>query len=111
VVVASAGLGLLALALAGPDALAARWNVDRFEDTGRVDVRYLSTLSDDAVPALQRLPEPQRSCALAGRAPVDDGWTTWNLARARAADSLREQPPGARPAGCYQDADPEPFRP
>jgi hypothetical protein len=111
-VIASAGTGLLALSLAGPDALAARWNVDRFEATGRIDVRYLQHLSDDAVPALQRLPEPQRSCTLAGRPAVDDAWTTWNLARARAAASLREQPPAAqRPPDCHRYADPAPFRP
>ena len=99
-VIGSAGVGLLALALAGPDAVAARWNVERFADTGKIDTLYLEQLSDDAVPALQRLPDAERACALGGRTGVDDGWTTWNLARARAADSLREDPPPPRPTVC-----------
>jgi hypothetical protein len=92
VVIASAGSAILALGLASPDALAARWNVDRFERTGRIDTAYLSRLSEDAVPALQKLPDPQRWCALADYEPVDDDWTLWNLGRARADASLREQP-------------------
>jgi two-component system sensor histidine kinase BaeS len=92
-VIGSAGAALLALALAGPDALAARWNVDRFADTGRIDTAYLSMLSADAVPALDRLPEPQRWCVLHGREITDDGWTTWNLSRAASDSTLRDRPP------------------
>jgi hypothetical protein len=99
-VIGSAGAGLLALSLAGPDAVAARWNVERFADTGKIDTLYLEHLSDDAVPALQRLPEAERGCALGGRTGVDDGWTTWNLGRARAAESLRDDPPPPRPPVC-----------
>jgi hypothetical protein len=102
-VIGSAGAGLLVLALAAPDALAARWNVERFADTGRLDAGYVSRLSDDAVPALQQLPDHERACVLAGRVPVDDGWTTWNLGRARAAASLREDPPPPRPADCASE--------
>jgi two-component system sensor histidine kinase BaeS len=99
-VIASAGAGLLALSVAGPDALAASWNVDRYRETGKVDLYYLSTLSADAVPALQRLPEPLRDCVLAGRETTDDGWTTWNLARARADASLRENPAPTTAMSC-----------
>jgi len=84
---------LLVLALMNPDAFVARHNVDRFEQTGRLDWWYLSTLSADAVPALDRLPEPYRSCTLAGIAPVPDGdLLAWNLARERAAEILRTRP-------------------
>jgi hypothetical protein len=76
-----------------PDSLAARWNVDRFADTGRIDTAYLSMLSADAVPALDRLPEPQRWCVLHGREVTDDGWTTWNRARAASDRTLRDRPP------------------
>jgi Domain of unknown function (DUF4173) len=78
---------LLVLALAGPDAVVARWDVERYEHTGRIDVYYLADLSEDAVPALADLPEPVRSCVPAARLPVqdDDPWYGWNLARRRAA--------------------------
>jgi hypothetical protein len=100
-VIGSAGLGLLVVAMAGPDALAAGANVDRFERTlstegvGKIDTIYLSSLSADAVPALDRLPEPERSCALAGHAVTHDPWFGWNLSRSRANDVLRTRPPGA----------------
>ncbi|MFN8079758.1 MAG: DUF4173 domain-containing protein [Kineosporiaceae bacterium] len=82
--VAWAGVALLALALAGPDALVARWNVARFERTGRFDVCYAAALSADARPALNRLPEPLRSQAI-GRAPQPAPWYAVNLSRRRAA--------------------------
>lgn len=87
-VLLAAGAGLLALNLAGPDALAARANVERFATAGTVDTEYLARLSDDAVPALARLPEPQRSAVLAGRVAADDPWYAANLARWRAAQVL-----------------------
>ena len=40
--------------------------MQRYAETGRIDLDYLRGLSADAVPALDRLPEPLRSCALAG---------------------------------------------
>jgi len=108
-VIGSAGAALLALALAGPDGMAARWNVDRFADTGRIDTEYLSMLSADAVPALDRLPEPQRWCVLHGREITDDGWTAWNLARAASDSTLRDrppvQPPPAQQASACGDVD------
>ncbi len=78
---------LLVLALAGPDALVARWDVDRFARTGRIDVDYLASLSDDAVPAFAALDPATRACVLERRTPVpvDDPWYGWNLARSRAA--------------------------
>jgi len=106
-VVASAGVALLVLGLAGPDALVASWNVDRWQHTRRSDVGYLSSLSDDAVPALDRLPEPLRSCVLAGRvvlpgrAAASAPWYAANLSRSRAADVLRRRPPAPSwPSAC-----------
>jgi hypothetical protein len=87
-VVLAAGVGLLALNLAGPDALAAGANVDRLARTGKVDTAYLARLSDDAVPALGRLPRPQRSVVLGGRAAKRDPWFAANLARLRAGRIL-----------------------
>ncbi|MEV7611385.1 DUF4173 domain-containing protein [Streptomyces sp. NPDC089799] len=71
-VVASAGAAVLAFGLASPDGLIAERNVARFERAaeqdrgGVIDLAYVQSLSADAVPALDRLPEPYRSCALRG---------------------------------------------
>jgi two-component system, OmpR family, sensor histidine kinase BaeS len=77
-------LGLLGIAAINPDAWIAQRNVDRYEQTGKLDTVFLSTLSDDALPVLSRLPEPLRSQALAGRTLPDDDWLAWNLGRSRA---------------------------
>ncbi|WP_345366409.1 DUF4173 domain-containing protein [Actinoallomurus liliacearum] len=94
-VAASGAVGLLALGLLNPDGFIAAHNVDRFRDTGRVDLSYLAGLSADAVPALDRLPEPQRSCVLhhlAESLPEGDSWTRFNLSRDRARDLLSRRP-------------------
>jgi len=79
-----AGLALLLLAVAGPDAVVARLDVDRFERTGRIDGDYLSRLSADAVPELDRLPAATRACVMRGRAPSGDPWYGASLARVTA---------------------------
>jgi two-component system sensor histidine kinase BaeS len=83
---------LLALALLDPDAYIAERNVERFEQTGRIDWRYLNELSADAVPALSRLPEPYRSCVIPGREAEPTGWLEWNLGHARAHRLLAARP-------------------
>ena len=83
------GAGLIvALAAINPDAWIAQRNVDRYEETGKLDWLYLSGLSDDAVPVLDTLPADVRDCVLADRAPSDDDWLEWNFGRWRAADDL-----------------------
>lgn len=96
-VVASAAAVLLGLGLAGPDAVVASWNVDRFERTEKIDLDYARRLSDDAVPALARLPEPKRSCALAGRSTDPAPWYAVNLSRLRAQAVLRSLPASSAP--------------
>ncbi|MGQ5260616.1 DUF4153 domain-containing protein [Micromonospora sp. ZYX-F-536] len=89
-VVGTAVLALLGLALVNPDRLIADRNVDRYLETGRLDVGYVSRLSADAVPALDRLPEPMRTCALreiAAELPRDGLWAA-NLGRERARREL-----------------------
>ncbi|MGC4880105.1 DUF4153 domain-containing protein [Micromonospora sp. DT43] len=89
-VIGTAVLALLGLAVINPDRLIADRNVDRYLDTGRLDITYLSGLSADAVPALDRLPEPMRTCALreiAFELPEDGFWAT-NLGRERARSVL-----------------------
>ncbi|HEX7746138.1 MAG TPA: DUF4173 domain-containing protein, partial [Micromonosporaceae bacterium] len=95
-VVASAVLALLGLAALNPDRFIADRNVDRYLDIQRVDVWYLSELSADAVPALDRLPAPLRDCAvrhLAQELSRDgDTWREWNLARTQARRLLAVPP-------------------
>ena len=95
-VVASAVVAVLALAVMNPDRFVAEHNIARWQQTGNIDLQYLSTLSADAVPALNRLPEPLRSCALsdlADRLNNDrDDWRTWNLSRSAARRTVGELP-------------------
>jgi hypothetical protein len=83
-------VGLLGIAAINPDAWIAGHNIDRYEQSGKLDWQYLATLSSDAVPTLHRLPPDLRDCVLsysAGNA-FDDDWLTWNLGRARARHAL-----------------------
>ncbi|MER5746877.1 DUF4153 domain-containing protein [Streptomyces sp. NPDC002225] len=88
-VAASAAVGVLAFGLLSPDWLIAEQNVQRYRADHAIDIDYLSGLSADAVPALDTLPEPLRSCALRDieRTLNDDEapWyaTSWGEARAR----------------------------
>lgn len=89
---------LIGLALLDPDHFIADRNVTRYYDTGRIDVAYLSGLSADAVPALDRLPEPLRSCALSDVAydlAADHGWRAWNIGTDRARHALGTDSPAA----------------
>jgi hypothetical protein len=90
----SGAVGLLALGLLNPDGFIAARNVDHFRHTGKADLTYLSGLSADAAPALDHLPEPQRSCALRHLADAlqHDSWTSLNLSRTRARTLLRRHP-------------------
>ncbi|WP_338677989.1 DUF4173 domain-containing protein [Streptomyces sp. SCSIO 30461] len=103
-IVGSAVAAVLAFGLVSPDALIAERGVQRHEETGKIDVGYLAGLSADAVPALDRLPEPVRSCALSGIASdlerTDSPWyaISWSQARARAI--LSERPVEAGTSHC-----------
>lgn len=91
--VALAVSGLLALAAINPDAYIADRNVDRYQSTGHIDLDYLSTLSADAVPALLRLPQQMRGCALSRLTvrlgTTRDPWYDDNAARQHARQLLR----------------------
>jgi Domain of unknown function (DUF4173) len=93
------GATLLVFALANPDRMIAERNVARWDATGRIDVAYLRSLSADAVPALERLPPGLRAQALASvreRLATREPWSSANLARARARESLDRERPGLR---------------
>jgi two-component system sensor histidine kinase BaeS len=101
-IVVTAAAALLGLAAINPDGFVADRNVDRFTATGKLDVAYLRVLSADAVPAIDRLPEPVRSCALSGIPGADDGWAGWNLGRAQAKGILAARSAPVT-SGCADD--------
>ncbi|SFR11149.1 protein of unknown function [Lentzea waywayandensis] len=80
----------LAVVAMNPERVVADYNVSRFEATQKIDTYYLSQLSEDAVPALVRLPAYERSCALRWmkNRTVEQDWREWNLARHNARKSL-----------------------
>lgn len=92
---------IVGMTLASPDAIIARHNVDRLATTGQVDLPYLNGLSDDAVPALDRLPEPFRSCILRHHDPRRADGLSWNLSRSRAAAILDARPIDPDSSRCH----------
>ncbi|MFE3519120.1 DUF4153 domain-containing protein [Streptomyces sp. NPDC059166] len=102
----SAAAGVLAFGLISPDGLIAEQNVQRYGSHGTIDIDYLKGLSADAVPALDELPEPLRSCTLENfqreLAVHETPWyaTSWGEARAR--DILEERPARNQGTDCYR---------
>ncbi|MFG2879107.1 DUF4173 domain-containing protein [Streptomyces sp. NPDC048337] len=96
-VAGSAAAAVLAFGLLSPDGMVAERNVARFEQDHKIDLAYFQSLSADAVPALDKLPEPHRSCALRG---INDEmsragsvpWYAMSLGEYRARQILRERP-------------------
>ncbi|MER7460986.1 DUF4153 domain-containing protein [Micromonospora sp. NPDC126480] len=89
---------LLGLAILNPEGYAAGRNIDRYEQTGRIDAWYLRALSADATPALTGLPDPARRCTLSWIAEdlrEPDPWYAWNLGRVRARQALERVGPAA----------------
>ncbi|WP_433192060.1 DUF4153 domain-containing protein [Nocardia sp. CA-107356] len=77
---------LFALSVLNPEGIVAERNIDRWQHGRSLDTAYLGGLSPDIVPAVGRLPEPQRSEVLhAIRLRLEqDSWQGWNLSRANA---------------------------
>ena len=91
IAVVGTAVALLAFSLANPDALIAERNVERWQETGRIDVAYLQGLSADAADSLAGLPPDLRREALAplaARLDPDEPWTSFNLSRDQARDVL-----------------------
>jgi hypothetical protein len=74
--VISGAVALLGLAVLNPDAWIADHNLDRYAETGRIDWTYLRSLSDDAVPVLDRLPADERKASRISGGPAAD--PRWN---------------------------------
>lgn len=94
--VVTTGVALLAFAVWNPDLRVAETQVT-IRGVGRLDQEYLRDLGAEAVPALDRLPEPTRSCVLRNLVVVDrlltpDPWNGWNLAREQAREVLERRP-------------------
>ncbi|GGR61813.1 hypothetical protein GCM10010169_00120 [Micromonospora fulviviridis] len=89
---------LLGLAVLNPEDYAAKRNILRYEQTGKIDAWYLRALSADATPALTGLPDPVRRCTLSWIADdleESDPWYAWNLGRYRARQALDRVGPDA----------------
>ncbi|MFA1546631.1 DUF4153 domain-containing protein [Actinomadura chokoriensis] len=96
-VAATGAVAMIVLAVLNPDGFIAEHNVARYKETGKIDIPYLRDLSADAVPALDELPGPARSCALAEiaeRLEDDEPAMSANLSRARAREILERRPAG-----------------
>ncbi|MDX3326428.1 MULTISPECIES: DUF4173 domain-containing protein [Streptomyces] len=102
----SAAAGVLAFGLISPDGLIAQQNVERYGSHRTIDIDYLKGLSADAVPALDELPEPLRSCALENfqrdLADLDAPWYSSSWGEVRARDILEEHPVQSHEVDCYR---------
>jgi hypothetical protein len=95
IALAMTAVGLLAFSAVNPDRLIARRNVERWRETGRLDLGYLQALSADAVPVVASLPEPIRSRALgpiAARFAGSEPWSSANLSRHHARTLFTRDP-------------------
>jgi hypothetical protein len=81
-------VALLGLAATNPERLIAERNIDRYEQGADLDTGYLNALSPDIEPALARLSESMRSCAMY-RDDDREPWYEFNLSRWRAPHGLR----------------------
>jgi hypothetical protein len=91
IAIGGTAVALVMFALANPDSLIAERNIERWRETGRLDVAYLQALSADAAPMLAELPPALRRRALdplAARLQEAEPWSSFNLSRERARDRL-----------------------
>ncbi|MGV1004951.1 MAG: DUF4153 domain-containing protein [Candidatus Nanopelagicales bacterium] len=102
----TAAATLLLFVLANPAGIVAGRNIDRFHETGKLDVPYLASLPAGAVPQLMSLPGRQGVCAREGwldshPAAGEASLAAWNFDRARASTLLDQQ---GRVPGAYCQA-------
>lgn len=102
----SAAVGVLAFGLVSPDGLIAEQSVERHGRDRPIDIDYLNGLSADAVPALNTLPEPLRSCALEDidrdLTDTEAPWYASSWGEARARDILEKHPVQNNGTECYR---------
>lgn len=82
-IVGTAMAALLALAAINPEGVVVDRNIARYQETGKLDTWYLTTLSPDAVSALDELPTRERAEIVGdiGDNRSRDDWRSWNLTR------------------------------
>lgn len=95
----SAALVLFGLGVMNPEAWVADHNVERFRDSGKVDLDYLATLGPDARPAIAQLPPDLAQCALAPASREPGSWLDWNLGLSRADAVTLESKRGGEECG------------
>jgi hypothetical protein len=92
--------GLLFVNFINPDAFIARKNIQRFNDTGKIDVFYLRNLSDDATPEISTLlnnSNEQLRKTIAQQLHYrfsmsklySDDWQSYSISRKRSQDILQ----------------------
>ncbi|MDC5697933.1 DUF4173 domain-containing protein [Intrasporangium calvum] len=90
---------VLAIGLANPEAWVAQRNIDRYEETGRLDAVYLASLGPDAAPTIRSgLPPRLAACLTHDWRGSTDDWLSWNLGRARASDGVAALTAADQPA-------------
>lgn len=83
--------------LMNPDLFIAQKNLERLNDTGKIDIAYISELSPDAAPVAMEIFNKSDAAgkSLLGHALFDtlnsmpQEWQSWNLSRVRAQELLR----------------------
>jgi len=97
-----------------PDAFIARRNIERFEATGKLDINYLSHLSDDAIPVIIEVlnisnEDLRKSFARElywrtqnSDSPYFSQWQSLNISRIRAYRTLNSKMGELEPYKDYQ---------
>jgi len=85
----SGAVFFLGFGLMNPDGWVAQRNIDRFQETGKLDTYYLAGLGPDAIPTMiNGLDAKQAACVvnwnMERSADLDDDVLSWNLGRSRA---------------------------
>jgi signal transduction histidine kinase len=106
----SGAVFFLAFGLMNPDGWVAQRNIDRFQQTGKLDTYYLAGLGVDATPAIVAgLDEKQAACVVTWHMEKSgdrsDGVLDWNLGRARAFDAVQGKNLTVDAAFCRQFGD------
>lgn len=98
----SAAVFLLVGGLANPEAWVAQRNIERYHQTGRLDVAYLSTLGADAAPTIRSgLPQDLSACIISSHGlPAPEDALSWNVGRDRARDLGTDPLPGFDQTSC-----------
>ncbi|MFC7489840.1 MULTISPECIES: DUF4153 domain-containing protein [unclassified Knoellia] len=103
-------LFFLGFGLMNPDGWVAQRNIERFEETGKLDTYYLAGLGPDAIPAMVAgLDAKQAACVVTWQLERgqdrDDDLLEWNLGRSRAFAAVKSKDLTVDPAFCSSFGD------